>query len=355
MYPNRDNPRFGAFMEPHVRALQRAGAEVVVVAPKSGQARRQLLARYFGLVLRTAFAAVRRFDVVHVHYPVITGWLGSVVAAAHRAPLVATVHGGELDDVQLGELSVVRRRLTRWLAGWTLRRADAVVAVSQRLAELARALVGSSARVVVADMGVDCSVFRPRPKSEARKALGVGSNAGIVLFVGWLIPLKAPDLFISAAALLQGNLPDVQWVLVGSGPMERALRDQAAGLGLHSCVHLVGRCGEEEVALWDAAADVLVMPSLAEQFGLVGLEACACGTPVVASDVGGVRSYLENEANGVLVPAGDAHALASAVDRLMKDPELRRSMGEKGVEVAKAHDVGRQAERVMEVYRGLVG
>ena len=353
LYPAPGNPVFGAFVERQISALKALGVEIILVKNAAYYpAKQALLKKYGELAWRTLLNSRQGFDLVHVHFPTVPGLFGGCLARVRSRPLVVTLHGSEMR--QWSRQDGLKSRLSRATVRWSLRQADGVIAVGNELAEFAKGQGVLASRIWVIDMGVDCSCFRPHPRDEVRRTLGLTPDAPVVVFVGTLTAVKGAEYFVHAAAALTERLPAARWYLVGGGPLEAELRQLVAQLAMADRITLVGQRPVGEVAQWDAAADVLVMPSLAEGFGLAAAEAMACGTPVVASRVGGLQHLVEDGAHGFLVPPADPEAIANRVYQLLTDTQLRARMGARGVEDARKHDVHRQARRVLDVYEQVV-
>jgi glycosyltransferase involved in cell wall biosynthesis len=173
--------------------------------------------------------------------------------------------------------------------------------------------------------GVDAALFTPEGPS-IRSSLGVGSSP-VALVVSRLVPIKNVALFVDAMAVAHRDHPDARAVIVGDGPLEAALRQRAAALGLERVVQFAGYIAQRDLPRWYRAADVLVLPSDFDNSPNVVLEAMASALPVIATDVGGVSEFLEAPAGGVLVPKGDAGQLGRRMTELLADPERRREAG----------------------------
>jgi glycosyltransferase involved in cell wall biosynthesis len=220
-------------------------------------------------------------------------------------PYVVKVHGSDL-NVQAGY--ALRRMQIRS----ALRGAGAVVAVSRALADKAIALGALAAGVHVLYNGVDGSLFSPGSRSEARARLGLSADAPLLLYVGNLKSSKGClDLLEAFPALLAAR-PQARLVYVGAGPCQRDLSERAAALGCADRVSLAGAVAHNALGDWFRAADLLCLPSHNEGVPNVVLEAMACGTPVVASKVGGIPEVVPHYA-GILVPPHAREALATAL------------------------------------------
>jgi D-inositol-3-phosphate glycosyltransferase len=187
-------------------------------------------------------------------------------------------------------------------------------------------------RVAVVHPGVDLNVFRPRDTHAARERLGLPLDAHVVLFAGRLQPLKAPDVLLRAIAGLLAHQPALRTRLVvpivggpsGTGlEHPEALADLAAQLKIDDVVRFVPPVPPAELAVWDAAASLVAVPSYNESFGLVAAEAQAAGTPVVAAAVGGLTTVVADGESGLLLDTHEPGAWAHAIGRVLLDDGLR--------------------------------
>jgi glycosyltransferase involved in cell wall biosynthesis len=263
-----------------------------------------------------------RYDVAHVHWVVPNAALVDDVLAAHAVPTVVSLHGS---DVFLAE----RLAPARWLARRALRRAGAVTACSADLHRRALRLGAPAARACVVPYGVDLQGFSPATAAVGVRArLGVPEDGFLILGVGRLVEKKGFRDLVDAAARLVG----VHLVIAGEGDLRGELTARARAAGVSA--RFPGALDREAVAAALAAADVVVVPSVVDPAGNVDglpnslLEALAAGRPVVATRVAGIPDVVEDGRNGLLVAERDPAALAAAVDRLRREPETRRRLGE---------------------------
>jgi D-inositol-3-phosphate glycosyltransferase len=334
----------------------------------------QLCALTSGVLRAEAAHEPGWYDAVHSHYW-LSGQVGWLATERWGVPLVHTAHTlAKVKNLALAEGD----------APEPLRRVvgeQQVVEASDRLiantAEEARQLVdlydADADRVVTVAPGVDLEHFRPGEagtgRHPARTRLGLPVDAVVLLFVGRIQPLKAPDVLLHAAARMIEHAPELRDRLVvavvggpsGSGLSHpTALQDLAHELGLADVVRFekpqggAARSGNghsDRLRDWYVAADAVAVPSHNESFGLVALEAQACGTPVVATDVGGLRTTVRDGVSGLLVPGHGADAWAAALTRAVAD-RPRLSAG------AVAHAAGfswsRTAEGLLATYRDAI-
>lgn len=297
------------------------------------------------------------YDVVHAHY-----WLSGQAARAARsawgAPLVTSFHTlGRVKNASLapGDLPEPEARIRGEEA--LIRSADRVVAPTEiearDLVDLYRARPD---RIRVVTPGVDRSRFRPRPRAESKMAWGL-TGSTVALFVGRLQPHKGPDVAIrTVATAVRGDhdaARDLVLVLAGgsSGAWEPGhLQELARSEGIADRVRLVDSVIHEELPCLYAAADVLLVPSRTESFGLAALEAQACGIPVVAASVGGLRTIVGDGESGFLVPGHDPRSHAERLLRILRSPELALRMSRAGVRRSQRFPWDRTVDRLLDVY-----
>ncbi|MDX6309950.1 MAG: D-inositol-3-phosphate glycosyltransferase [Nocardioidaceae bacterium] len=336
----------------------------VIAGPFEGLAKSDLpgqLCTFAREVLRTEAAyEPGYYDLIHSHY-----WLSGQVGALARdrwgVPLVHSMHTmakvknrllADGDDAEppvriIGEQQVVDA-------------ADLIIASTaaegQELVELYGA---APERLRIINPGVDLSVFSPGDTATARDRVGIPRDAHVLMFAGRLQPLKAPDVVIKATAALLGRRPELRSNLVvpiiggpsGSGlGTPDALRALAARLGVSDVVRFVPPVGRAELVDHLRAASVVCVPSYNESFGLVALEAQACGTPVVASNVGGLPTAVRDGVTGILVDGHCPDDYASVIERLFDEPQLLSALGRAGAEHAASFGWTRTAERTIDAY-----
>jgi D-inositol-3-phosphate glycosyltransferase len=296
----------------------------------------QLCALTSGVLRAEAQREPGWYDVVHSHYW-LSGQVGWLASERWGVPLVHTAHTlAKVKNLALaaGDAPEPLRRVVG--EQQVVQAADRLVTnTTDEAQELIGLYDADPARVVTVAPGVDLEHFRPGEAGNpaggtARTRLGVPADAVLLLYVGRIQPLKAPDVLLSAAARLLERSPELRDRLVvavvggpsGSGLSEPAALQRLAGeLGLP--VRFEPPCDPQRLRDWYLAADLVAVPSHNESFGLVALEAQACGTPVVATDVGGLRTTVQDGVSGLLVPGHDPSAWASALTRgLSLRPEL---------------------------------
>jgi len=222
--------------------------------------------------------------------------------------------------------------------------------------------------VAVIHPGVDTGHFYPIPADEAREFAGVPADKRMLLFVGRVEPLKGIDSLLQAIAILRAHDGDLGLQLclavIGGEPgddgvdetdeMSR-LHELRRALQLEDMVTFLGRRAQDTLPYYYSAAEVVVVPSHYESFGLVALEAMACGTPVVASETGGLAFLVRDGETGFHVPTADPEALAERLRQLLRDDLLRERLGRQAAEYAKRYAWPLMAEQIIDLYHGTVG
>jgi glycosyltransferase involved in cell wall biosynthesis len=227
-------------------------------------------------------------------------------------------------------------------------RACRVIAISDAVAAVLRADGIDPSRVVVVRSGVDLAQAETALPIGIRSRLGLAAGVPLAVHLGALVPHKDHATLLGAAALLRPRCSDLHWAIAGEGPLRGELERLRDRLGVGDRVHFLGQLPEPLGLL--AEADLFVMSSREEGLGTSVLDAMARGIPVASTDAGGLPEMLGNGA-GLVVPATDPAALAGAVERLVRDPVLRRELGGRGREAARRFSAARMAEEVLTVYR----
>lgn len=289
-------------------------------------------------------------DLVHAHYW-LSGWAGRIAASAWRVPLVASFHTlGRVKNLSLGggEIPEPPGRLIGEQA--VLRDADRVlVPTSEEGSHLVRLYRADPARIRVVTPGVDLERFAPQPRASSRRR---------ALYVGRMQPHKGPDIAVRAVAeaLRLDPALDLTLCLAGgpNGVDADDLRGLARDLRIEDRVELLPAVARAELPALYASADVVLMPSRSESFGLVALEAQAVGVPVIAAAVGGLRQLVGHGESGFLVEGYDPRAYAERILEVLRDPGLATRLSAGAVARARRYPWRRTAEDLVAVYRELL-
>jgi glycosyltransferase involved in cell wall biosynthesis len=288
------------------------------------------------------------FDLVHAHWELPSGIFGMILSKWQRKPFVLTSHGAFTDSFE------VRPWIVRWLVRVILRNADAVITVGQyqkRKVETIANLAGE--RVHWIDMGVWLAQSPPR-SSRARQLLSLPQDEKIIIFIGNLIQRKGADVLVKAAATLLQEGQRFRLIIGGQGEEKQNIVKAIDELKLQDVASVIGTVPPEDVFTWFSAADVCVVPSRTEPFGLVAIEAMSCGTAVIASDVGGLSETIRHGENGLLFPVGEHVALAKRLQKVLTNDDLRARVVEQGRQTAASHDMRLQADKVKAIYEELL-
>jgi len=308
------------------------------------------------------FAQVKdlQYDLIHSHY-----WMSGIAARDLKAfwevPVVHMFH----------TLGVMKQRVARTLeereGEYRLEGELEVLALSDRIvaatqAEMAQLLwlyQADTSKIVIIPPGVDISHFYPIPEDEAKEFIGIPPCERMLLFVGRIEPLKGIDTLMQAIAVMKPNNLRVCLSVIGGEPevgseMENdemvRLQDLRQNIGLDDLVAFLGKRRQDTLPYYYSAADVVVLPSFYESFGMVALEAMACGTPVVVSQVGGLAFLVQDGDTGFTVPVDDPNALAERLTELLENPDLHQRMGKRAVEFAQDYAWEVIAKRIARLY-----
>ena len=304
-----------------------------------------------------------RYDIVHAHYW-LSGWVAHLLKRYWDIPFIqmfhTTAHMKNAVSSERLQETELRAKTERALV--TL--ADSVIAANPaERADLIWRQHAPAEKTCTIPPGVDTSLFRPLNRETSRRTLGLPTDREIILFVGRIDPIKGIDVLLHAAATMVETADMPLFVFVGGdldkdgvpvGPLADVVAN-AEQLGLSSHCHFVGSQPQNELPLYYAAADITAVPSRYESFGLVAVESMACGTPVVASRVGGLTFTVEDGESGILVPHGDVQSLATGLQTLLEDRHLRTIMGRMGHFSAERFSWDSVASSVVHLYYRLAG
>ncbi|MCI0398940.1 MAG: glycosyltransferase [Chloroflexi bacterium] len=331
------------------------------------------IARYTGDfingVLAFAQAEQARYDLIHSHY-----WLSGLVAEGLRQawgqadlPIVQMFHTlGHMKN-RIAQSDAERAPQSR-IDGeeHVMAVADRIIAATPAEQAQLNWLYGAdSGKIVIIPPGVDLERFSPIPKAVARERAGVPPDYKSILFAGRIEPLKGIDTLLRAMALIQLRCPytveNVCVHIIGGDPWAENPDDEMARLqemrrelGVESLVTFLGAKDQDVLPNYYAAAKMVIMPSHYESFGMVALEAMAMGTPVIASEVGGLAFLVRDGENGFTVPSRDPEALAERIFNLLNDDDCRRQLGRQAQAHAQQYAWPKIVDRMLNVYRGVL-
>lgn len=307
------------------------------------------------------------YDLIHSHYW-MSGVAAEMLAKEWQVPVIQMFH----------TLGVMKNLIAR---DDSERESEFRIETEKHLAQFADKIVIATPaekqqlikyydvdeqKLAIIPPGVDTSRFYPIPEDEARAVIGIPPNNCMILFVGRIEPLKGIETLLRAIALLlqTEDLEECNYYLaiIGGEPdgngeeadseMTR-LQNLSRELGIHDVVIFLGKRSQDTLPYYYSAAQVVVVPSHYESFGMVALEAMACGTPVIASQVGGLAYLVKDGKTGYVVPEGNPEALEQALKKLIEAPTLREQMCDQAVEYARSYDWGIIAKKVARLYEAL--
>jgi D-inositol-3-phosphate glycosyltransferase len=300
------------------------------------------------------------FDVVHSHYW-LSGQVGWLASERWGVPLVHSMHTmAKVKNLALAEGDTPEPAARMIGETQVVEAADRLVANTDAEAEaLVRLYDADPSRVVAVTPGVDLGVFSPGDQAAARAAVGLPADAVVLLFVGRIQPLKAPDVLLRAVSQLLERDPALRHrlvVAVVGGPSGRGLVEPeslvrlARTLGIADVVRFERPVAQDKLPEWYRAADLTVVPSYNESFGLVALESQACATPVLAAAVGGLPTAVADGVSGRLVDGHDPAVWARALGELVADPAERARLADGATRHALAFGWSATAAAMVDVY-----
>jgi D-inositol-3-phosphate glycosyltransferase len=302
------------------------------------------------------------YDIVHSHYW-LSGQVGWLAKERWQVPLVHSMHTMARVKNQLLADGDTPEPMSRIIGeAQVVDAADRLVAnTAEEASQLVSLYRADADRVVTVPPGVDLDVFRPGAQHATRRRLGIAADAAVLLFVGRIQPLKAPDVLLRAAADLLAEDPTLRKRLVvavvggpsGSGlAAPESLQALATTLDVRDVVRFVPPLPQQELANWYVAADVTVVPSYNESFGLVAVEAQACGTPFVAARVGGLTTAVADGVSGVLIDGHHPTDYADVLADLLTQPRRRAALSAGALAYAQRFGWSVTAARLIDAYAG---
>lgn len=309
-----------------------------------------------------------RYDLIHSHY-----WMSGIAALelkkAWQVPIVHMFH-------TLGKMKQRVARSEEEIEGdyriegenRILKEVDCIIAATPaELAQLQWLYQADVSKIQVIPPGVDLSRFYPIPMDEAKEYIGIPPCNRMLLFVGRIEPLKGLDVLFKAIAIMRENgqweqTPFCLAVIGGNedggrsakGSEQERLSALRTEYGLEDLVVFLGKKSQDTLPYYYSAAEIVVVPSHYESFGMVALEAMACGTPVVASNVGGLAYLVQDGLTGYTVPVDEPKLLVDCIAKLLSDSELRKKMGRQAAEFAKGFGWGIIAQRIIVLYQSML-
>ncbi|EAW30594.1 hypothetical protein GP2143_00607 [marine gamma proteobacterium HTCC2143] len=264
--------------------------------------------QHFKKALRAIERHQIQFDLIYCHFVWSAGYAGARLKETFHKPLVVTGHGYDVYSLPF------KNEHWRYQITWTLNQADQVITVSQSNRNILRSL-DISCPIEVIPNGVSKSLFEVQDQAACRRELAMPQDQKIILAIGNLLPIKGHELLISAFDLVDQEQRSCHLVIIGSGECLPLLKKQASQLGLADKITFTGAIAHDQLQTWINGADLLAMPSKKESFGVVQIEALACGVPVVATKNGGSEEIITSDTVGYLC---EEHTATSFSKSLLK-------------------------------------
>ncbi|MHA6261039.1 glycosyltransferase [Sporosarcina sp. CAU 1771] len=352
MYPSSEHPTYGIFVKNQVKLLESAGVQVdVSTIQNPGKGKITTVKKYMSWFFHSFIYMVKNkkhLALTHAHYAFPTGFISLIGKKMLGIPYVVTVHGGDID--KMAAKSPLIEKLTKKI----LNEAGSVIVVGEKLQEDVTAKFEVPAKQVeVISMGVDTSIFKRSPKQESMRNIGLDDKGNIVLFVGNVIREKGLLELVEAFHSLKETKDDATLYIMGSQKNQQFVDELKARIDELKMedIHFIEPQAQQSLVHWMNSADVLVLPSYHEGFGLVALEAMAVGTKVVGTDVGGLSYLLANQA-GILVEPKNVGSLVTGLQEAL-NPESEAVNQAVCEEVVASHSFVTIERKLLRIYESV--
>lgn len=295
----------------------------------------------------------RHFDVIHAHWSLPQGLVGILCKKLFKVPCITTIHGSDMYGLKFPLLRLLNAKVIKY--------SDVCTANSKATARVACETYGTK-NIEIIPVGVDDTFFFKRTRNADAIKRELGIDGRVVLFIGRLIDLKGVDYLIKATPEVLKRCPDINVLLVGSGPQKEYLMNLSKDLGVENRVVFIDKVPQDEILKFYAIASVFVLPSIVnargetEGLGVVLLEAMASGVPVIGSNVGGIPDIITDGETGLLARQKDHNDLAKKIVILLSDEELRKNVTENALRCVKRNFSWEViADRFVRIYEDLIG
>jgi glycosyltransferase involved in cell wall biosynthesis len=288
------------------------------------------------------------FDIVHTTEDFQPcSWQASSYAKDHKIPLFITRWLYWKPDIRLASIFQL---YDRYISATVRNRAEAIIAPSNSIKEYLLNYRVKDEKILLIPSGVDVEVFSPNPSKMLRERLGLGDEK-IILSIARLHHLKGIHLLIKAYGYVVKNFPDTRLVILGKGPQEKELKDMAKELNMEkNVIFLTEHVPHERISDFYNGADIFAFPSIVEPFGMVNLEAMACGIPTVSSNTGGMRDMVLHGKTGFLFTPGDVKGIQDALMAMLGNERLIKEMGVESRKRALEYDWRKIARQILDKY-----
>lgn len=341
MFPSAKYPHYGVFVENAANLLRKSGYKVTVCGMPKCDSKAEKLYQYARLYGRSILLGVfGGYDAVYAHYISHTALPVRIIKALRPGiKVIENAHGNDVVvDTPADEINIIRSRKALAITDWV------VVPSEYYRTVMETDFSFPPQRIVVSPSGgVNHQVFVPHPKDEARAHCGMNLGAKYIGYISRIEPRKGWETFLRAAALLRARTPgcDLRFLIVGGGSEENSMNALIAELDLNDVVDCRPLASQSELSWYYSALDAFCFPSEreSESLGLVGLEAMACGVPVICSNARGIATYAVNDQNCLMFPKGSAEDLCVRMEEsLTMDPQRKAQLWANAVKTAMQYD-----------------
>lgn len=349
MYPSREMPHYGVFVQNCEKMLRDEGNQVdhVVITYQKNRLRKLLCYLRFFMVAAWR-GKTNNYDCVYAHYAShVTPVIGYFRRFCPEMSVVVNVHGNDIVPVSASEQKNPKRSRK------TLDRCNLVIAPS---AYFKRVLmenyhIREKMIAVFPSGGVNCEIFYPQDKKEARNALQLPQEGIVAGFAARLEPYKGWDIFLKAFAVLSKKYPDLTFVLAGEGSQEKECDEMIQRLGVQEKGRRFPLLSQKKLAQCMNAVDFFCVSSVQESLGLVGLEAMACGTPCVLSAIPGIQEFARDQINCLTFEPGNAADLVKKTERLLQfTSEQKNKMKQEQLLTAREYSMEKLKKQLSQIF-----
>ena len=281
-------------------------------------------------------------DVIHVQMALSTACQAIIINKIILQRLLVVYGRGS-------DIYFAKTPLRKFKLRFILKHADEVIALTNDMKKEMQKVYNRA--VAVIPNGIEIKPIQPTCRSRIRNHLGIANDEKVIISVGVIRPVKGFEYLIRAMNIIIAEMPDTKLVIIGEGPEKEALIKLSERMSLDESILFLGEIPNEKIPDYMSAADIFVLPSLSESFGIVNLEAMSVGLPIVASNVGGVPELVVNGENGFLVEPGNITQIAEKVLYLLADAKLRETISQNNKSKAMSYSWDRTVDLLEEVYR----
>ncbi len=327
-----------------------------------------MLIHRYGTVLKIASANLSfkilykplncEIDIAHAHYNMpYSDYSALRYSKRKKVPFVVTYHADAQDSGGNFVRNLAQKIYNRSLLKNVLNGADVIIATSNSYIDESKFLGDYRDKIEVIPNGINLEEFNIKHgKAECRNKLDLPCDKKIILFFGNIVAYKGPHILLKAFLKVKSQFKDVKLVFAGRGEMQEELKKLAADLGVKDDIIFTGYVDEKLKPFYYRSADIFCLPSItmAEAFGIVNLEAMACGVPVISSKLGGIPDVVIDKKTGLLVKPEDEEALAESIIFLLENEDISQKMGKNGKKKVEEYSWRKIAEKTQEFYERLV-